>query len=218
MEEGTFERIGESRSTSVDVRLISATNADLEADVESGRFRQDLFYRINVFALRIPPLRERVEDIELLAKAFVMEFAAKTGKNVAGVNQTALELLLQYSWPGNIRELRNVIERAVLFETTSKIGLSSIMIEPTETKDHSFALFNEGIRDFSLEKAERELIARALHETGWQKTQAASLLGITRATLYAKVKHYNIQKQIPKQSDVQLAPAQPTQGQPVTIG
>ena len=117
-----------------------------------------------------------------------------------------------------MRELRNVIERAILLETTDKIGLRSIVIETAQAEATPGTPAGSRTRDFSLEKAERELIARALHETGWQKTQAASLLGITRATLYAKVKQYNIQRQRPQQDDAELTPCRPLEPEPVAVG
>jgi DNA-binding NtrC family response regulator len=192
LEEGTFERIGESRSTSVDVRLISATNADLEADVESGRFRQDLFYRINVFALRIPPLRERVEDIELLAEAFVMEFAAKTGKTVEGVSQTALDLMLRYSWPGNIRELRNVIERAVILEKQMELtpdslpgNIRGIRVGSDDRRDQ----FN--LRE-NLKSEERRVLKSALVAAKGVKREAARMLGVDERNLSYYLKKHRL--------------------------
>jgi len=132
--------------------------------------------------------------------------------------QTRTGSAAQAPLAGNVRELRNVIERAILLETTDKIGLDSVVIEPLETEEGGGALIRQGIKDFSLQKAERELIARALHETGWQKTQAAALLGITRATLYAKVKQYNIQKGQPKPTENQLLSGPAEQPQPVEVG
>lgn len=192
LEEGTFERIGESRSTSVDVRLISATNADLEADVESGRFRQDLFYRINVFALHIPPLRERVEDIELLAEAFVGEFAAKTGKNLGGISQAALDLLLRYSWPGNIRELRNVIERAVILEKQLELtpdslpgNIRSIAVGSDDRTDQ----FN--LRE-TLKSEERRVLKSALAAAKGVKREAAKMLGVDERNLSYYLKKHGL--------------------------
>lgn len=222
LQERTFRKVGGVKDLTCKATIIASSNRHLIKEVTEKRFRQDLYYRLNICPIVMAPLRssDRKEDIQILAHYFLKtsNICGARPNKVAAITKLAMEALHRHDWPGNVRELRNVIERAVLFESTSKIGLSSIMIEPTESNDHSLALFSERIRDFSLEKAERELIARALHETGWQKTQAASLLGITRATLYAKVKQYNIQKQTPKQSEVQLPPAQPTQAYPVTIG
>jgi DNA-binding NtrC family response regulator len=120
---------------------------------------------------------------------------------VTSLTKLAIEALEEHDWPGNVRELRNVIERAILLETTDKIGLSGIVIDPTECSEVSDSPTTNLIKGFSLAKAERELISRALQETGWQKTRAAALLGITRATLYAKVKQYNIEKDSPAVKD-----------------
>ena len=120
----------------------------------------------------------------------------KTGK-ITSMTKLAIEALTRYHWPGNVRELQNVIDRAIIYETTDKIGVNSIVIDPSEPGESSGATSVGGIKNYSLSKAERELISRALQETGWQKTRAAALLGITRATLYAKVKQYNIENNTP---------------------
>ncbi len=192
LEEGTFERIGESRSTNVDVRLISATNADLEANVESGRFRQDLFYRINVFAIHIPPLRERLEDVELLAEAFLVEFAAKTGKSLGGIGQDTLEMLRRYSWPGNIRELRNVIERAVILEKQRELtpvslpgNIRRVEVENDDRNDH----FN--LRE-SLKSEERRVLKSALMAANGVKREAARLLGVDERNLSYYLKKHGL--------------------------
>jgi transcriptional regulator with PAS, ATPase and Fis domain len=222
LQERTFRKVGGVKDLTCEATIIASSNRHLKEEVTEKRFRQDLYYRLNVCPIALAPLRssDRREDIHVLAHYFLehSNICGARANTVTAITKLAMEALHRHDWPGNVRELRNVIERAVLFETTSKIGLSSIMIEPAESKDQCLTLFNEGIRDFSLEKAERELIARALHETGWQKTQAASLLGITRATLYAKVKQYNIQKQPPRQSDVHLSAAPPTPPHAVPVG
>lgn len=199
LEEGTFERIGESRSTSVDVRLISATNADLEADVESGRFRQDLFYRINVFTIHIPPLRERIEDIDLLAEAFLIEFAAKTGKSLSGISSAALELLRRYSWPGNIRELRNVIERAVILEKQPELNPSSL---PGNIR--SAEAGNDSMEDSlnlrrALRSEERRVLKSALEAANGVKREAAKMLGIDERNLSYYLKKHGLTEGKPNQ-------------------
>jgi DNA-binding NtrC family response regulator len=182
-----------------------------------NRFRRDLYYRLSICPINIAPLSsaERRDDLRLLAEYFLRNSTvcpAKASK-ITSLTAMALEAIEKHTWPGNVRELRNVIERAILLETTDKIGLSNILIEPDEALSSSVvrdASYDEirntqtatrytqdpeaSAGDFSLEKAERELIARALQESGWQKTRAAELLGITRATLYAKVKQHNIQR------------------------
>jgi len=220
LQEHTFRKVGGVKDLTCKATIIASSNRHLKKEVAEKRFRQDLYYRLNVCPIVLAPLRSptRRDDIHLLAKYFLetSNICGSKSTKVKSLTKLAMEALHRHDWPGNVRELRNVIERAILLETSDKIALGSIMIEPEEHEDHAAGLFNDRIRDFSLEKAERELIARALHETGWQKTQAASLLGITRATLYAKVKQYNIQKQVPQQSEVQFAPSTPAQ--PVAIG
>ncbi len=220
LQERTFRKVGGAKDLTCQATIIASSNRQLKKEVRENRFRQDLYYRLNICPIILTPLRspERREDIRVLAQYFLANSnirGTQTNKAMA-ITKLALESLCQHDWPGNVRELRNVIERAILLECSDKIGLNSIVIESAESDEPSANLFSDRIRDFSLEKAERELIARALHETGWQKTQAASLLGITRATLYAKVKQYNIQKQPPKQSEVSLPASQPTEA--VAVG
>jgi len=221
LQERTFRKVGGVKDLTCKATIIASSNRALKKEVAEKRFRQDLYYRLNICPIMLAPLRapDRRDDIRLLAKYFMenSDICGAKPSKVKSITKLAMEALHRHDWPGNVRELRNVIERAILLETTDKIGLSSIMIEPGESEPHTVGLFSDRIRDFSLEKAERELIARALHETGWQKTQAASLLGITRATLYAKVKHYNIQKHTPKQSEIHFAPSAPSPTQPVTV-
>jgi len=222
LQERTFRKVGGVKDLTCKATLIASSNRNLKKEVAEKRFRQDLYYRLNICPIVLASLRapDRRDDIRLLAEYFLenSNICGTKPNKVTAITKLALEALRRHDWPGNVRELRNVIERAILLETTDKIALSSIMIEPGEHEDQAVGLFNDRIRDFSLEKAERELIARALHETGWQKTQAASLLGITRATLYAKVKQYNIQKQLPKQSEIQFSASAPACGQPVAAG
>ncbi|UCF38895.1 MAG: sigma-54-dependent Fis family transcriptional regulator [Acidobacteriota bacterium] len=191
LEEGTFERVGESRSTSVDVRLVSATNSDIEADVETGRFRQDLLYRINVFTIHIPPLRERTEDIALLANAFVKEFGLMTGRAVRRISDEAMAMLREYRWPGNIRELRNVIERAVILEKESILTPVSLPenIQMTGTAGEQHRTLN--LRE-SLKHEERRLLQAALDEAGGVKREAARLLGIDERNLSYFLKKHDL--------------------------
>ncbi|MHC4517947.1 MAG: sigma-54 interaction domain-containing protein [Planctomycetota bacterium] len=221
LQERTFRKVGGARDLTCKATIVASSNRNLKKEVTEKRFRQDLYYRLNICPVVLAPLRspDRREDIRLLAEYFLKnsDICGAQPNKVTAITKFAMEALHRHDWPGNVRELRNVLERAILLETTEKIGLSSIMIESDESEGDSTALFNDGIRDFSLEKAERELIARALHQTGWQKTQAASLLGITRATLYAKVKQYNIQKQTPQTGDITFGAAPPAQPEPVTV-
>jgi len=218
LQERTFRKVGGVKDLPCQATIIASSNRNLRKEVEEKRFRQDLYYRLNICPIEIAPLRspERREDIRLLADYFLRTstICSHRPTRVSAITPLALEALQRHDWPGNVRELRNVIERAILLESTDRIGLRSIVIESSQAG----APAGSRTRDFSLEKAERELIARALHETGWQKTQAASLLGITRATLYAKVKQYNIQRQKAQQDDAEPAPCRSLEPEPVAIG
>jgi DNA-binding NtrC family response regulator len=201
LQEKTFRKVGGTEDTICNATIIASSNRNLYEEVQSRRFRRDLYYRLNICPITIAPLRTagRREDIPLLAEYFLKTSSICPQKSIKTTSLTklALEALQKHNWPGNVRELQNVIERAILIETTDKIGLSSIVIDPFQSAELPDGHPTGQIRDFSLAKAERELIARALQQTGWQKTQAATLLGITRATLYAKVKQYNIWRQPP---------------------
>jgi len=221
LQERTFRRVGAVKDLPCQATIIASSNRHLHKEVSEKRFRQDLYYRLDICPIVLAPLGDpqRREDIRVLAEYFLQT------SNICGHEQTkataitplALEALQRHDWPGNARELRNVIDRAILLETTDKIGLRSIVIQATQTQDSAVAPAGDRARDFSLEKAERELIARALHETGWQKTQAASLLGITRATLYAKVKQYNIRKQGAGQDEVEIVSSECPEPEPVSV-
>jgi transcriptional regulator with PAS, ATPase and Fis domain len=219
LQERTFRKVGGIKDLACPATIVASSNRHLRTEVEERRFRQDLYYRLDICPITMAPLSdpERREDIALLAEYFLQTSTIRADRQprVNSITPLALEALERHDWPGNVRELRNVIERAILLETTDKIGLRSIVIETTHVQETAGAPAGGRAGDFSLEKAERELIARALRETGWQKTQAASLLGITRATLYAKVKQYNIQRQRPQQDDVELPCPQPLELEPV---
>lgn len=201
LQEKTFRKVGGIKTIPCSATIVASSNRNLQKQIRVNRFRLDLYYRLNTCPITIAPLRasERREDIELLAEYFLKTSTIcpeKAGR-ITSLTKLAVEALQKHDWPGNVRELCNVIERAILLEATGKIGLSSIMIDRPQSdydNESSGGLTAGRAASFSLEKAERELIARALQETGWQKTRAATLLGITRATLYAKVKQYNIEK------------------------
>ena len=193
-QEKEFRKVGGVKTMQCKATIIASSNRDLKQESQAGRFRSDLYYRLNICPIIIEPLTspDRKCDIPLLAEYFIETSELCPGKpnKVKGITKMALEALEQNSWPGNVRELKNIIERAILLETTDKIGLSSIVFD-----QNYYGQSNTGsVSDFSLEKAERQLIAGALQQTRWQKTQAAALLGISRATLYAKLEQYNIQK------------------------
>jgi DNA-binding NtrC family response regulator len=198
LQEMTFRKVGGIKDIACNATIMASSNRNLQKETQANRFRSDLYYRLNVSPIVIAPLRspDRKEDIGLLAEYFLDTSTICPDKpnKITSLTKLALAALQEYDWPGNVRELRNVIERAILLETTDKIGLNNIVIDPSACGGASENQIAGGTKSFSLEKAERELISRALQETGWQKTRAAALLGITRATLYAKVKHYNIEK------------------------
>ena len=184
IEEGKFERLGSTKTLHVDVRLIAATNRDLAQEVKEGRFRKDLYYRLNVFPIAIPPLRERSEDIPLLVWAFVSEFQKRMGKEIESIPRKSIEALQAYSWPGNVRELRNVIERAMIVSN----GKTLVIQVP---KPASLA----GEDSSNLEEMERRHILSVLEKTGWRvagKAGAAEILGLNRSTLLSKMKKLSI--------------------------
>jgi DNA-binding NtrC family response regulator len=224
LQEKCFRKVGGVKNITCNATIIASSNRNLKSEVQANRFRRDLYYRLNICPITLAPLRsqERRQDIRLLAEYFLKTSTIcpdKYGK-ITSLTELAVEALEKHDWPGNVRELCNVIERAILLETTDKIGLNAIYIEPTEWSEASNRTTHGLIKDFSLAKAECELIARALQKTGWQKTRAAALLGITRATLYAKVKQYNIEKDShitdgpAKQEQNEISP--PSLYQPVT--
>jgi transcriptional regulator with PAS, ATPase and Fis domain len=222
LQERVFRKVGGLKDIECRATVIASSNRDLKKEVREKRFRQDLYYRLNICPIVLTPLRspERRQDIQLLAQYFLRtsSICAHRPAPVSSITKLALEALCRHDWPGNVRELRNVIERAILLETTDKIGLSSIVIDPFDCQESPSHSVDGRMRDFSLEKAERELIACALHETGWQKTQAAALLGITRATLYAKVKQYNLRKDNHAADEAEIAVSEVSEALPVGVG
>ncbi|MGC4083260.1 MAG: sigma-54 dependent transcriptional regulator [Vicinamibacterales bacterium] len=187
LQERRFRRLGGRNEQSVDVRVIAATNVDPVEAVNKGKLREDLFYRLNVFALTLPPLRERKEDLPLLVQAFVTEFNTRNQKSVAGVDHEAMRMLEQYNWPGNVRELRNVIERATILSTGSFIEPRhlppSLLNEPLPQHQPQVAL----APGTTVEEAERRLILMTLEHTRDNKTRAAEILGISLKTLHNKL-------------------------------
>ncbi|HHB75002.1 MAG TPA: PAS domain S-box protein [Desulfobulbus sp.] len=188
LQNGEFERLGSSSTFKADVRIIAATNRDLEEDVRRGKFRQDLWYRLNVFPITVPPLRERLDDIPQLLDHFVDKFSRKQGRVITSMDATVLKTLQQYSWPGNIRELENVVERAVITSAGSNLTLADVLLPPSAEKQLSFK---------SLAEMERKYILEVLEETNWKvsgKNSAAEILGLKRSTLRAKMDKLGICK------------------------
>jgi DNA-binding NtrC family response regulator len=204
LQEKTFRKVGGVADMVCKATIIASSNRDLRHELQANRFRRDLYYRLNICPISIAPLAsaDRRSDIRLLTEYFLKTSTVcpDKAKKITSFTEMAFEAIEKHNWPGNARELRNVIERAILLETTDKIGLSSVLIETQDFGQLSCGTAESSVNspgsttDFSLDKAERQLIARALQESGWQKTRAAALLGITRATLYAKVKQHNIQR------------------------
>src|SRR3982751_256298 len=182
LQERQFERLGSNVTRHVDVRVIAATNADLRAALEQGTFREDLYYRLNVVPLNIPPLRDRKEDIPFLARHFIHKLAPDSGSRVESITDAAMEKLMQYHWPGNVRELENVIERSLVMCTGTQLDAADIKLEnaprPRQQTENHF--LPEGM---SLDAYEQELIREALRRADGNKSQAARLLGLTRNAL-----------------------------------
>jgi len=192
IQEKEFEPVGSSQTLKVDIRVVAATNKDLEAEIASGRFREDLFYRLNVVTLHVPPLRTRREDIPLLADFFLKRYAEKNRRLIKGFSPRAVDLLMRYSWPGNVRELENVVERAVILareDTITPVEFpATIRALDIDETDPDFELTPGS----SLKDMERRMIIRTLEETGGNRTQAAEILGISRRTIQLKLKEYGI--------------------------
>ena len=194
--ERTFERIGSSRTLLADVRLVAATNKDLAAMVKSGTFREDLYFRLAVVPIHIPPLRERVSDIPLLATNFLQELAAENSKRIIGIATPAMESLLKYHWPGNVRELRTAIEHAVVLCKSDMIGLREL---PASLRTPASEGSNRETREvisagkLTLKEAERQLLIHALEESNGNRTDAARKLGISRRTLHRKIHEFQLQ-------------------------
>ncbi|MCA9081893.1 MAG: sigma-54-dependent Fis family transcriptional regulator, partial [Planctomycetaceae bacterium] len=195
LQDREFEPVGGNKTHKVDVRLVLATNEDLEEKVRKGEFRQDLFYRINVITVTQPPLRERIGDIPLLVDHYVQQMNDQTGKRVKGFDDQALHALQRYNWPGNVRELLNVIERAVVL---AKSDIVSLIDLPEHLRrdaiDQQFELnrLNGGNLKSALANPERQIILEALEASGWNRQETARVLGINRTTLYKKMKKYDI--------------------------
>jgi len=190
LQEQEFERVGGSQTHKVDVRVIAATNRDLEQEVRRGAFRADLFYRLNVFPIEVPPLRERKDDVPLLASYFVRKFSQRMGKRIQGVNRAVYEQLHQYDWPGNVRELANLLERAVILCQADILELKHLAVSRVKA---GAAIPAEGIP--TLEEAERRLILRALEQTGGTLAGphgAAQILGLNRSTLWSRMRKLGI--------------------------
>ena len=186
LQEFSFERLGGNTPIKVDLRLVTATNQDLRKKIAEGTFREDLFYRLNVITVTLPPLRERKEDIRLLAEHFVKKFSRKCPSELKGISKGALDKMMRYAWPGNVRELENVMERAVVLCRGGYISENDIPLESSTVQ--------QGSSRASLSYVERDHIIATLEQTGWNLSETASRLGIHRNTLRSKLKQYGIRK------------------------
>ncbi len=188
LQTGSIERVGSSKARRVDVRVVAATNTTLRAEVEAGRFREDLLFRLNTIEIHLPPLRERREDLPLLARHFLARHAARYRKDITGLDAEALRLLLDHPWPGNVRELDHAVERAVLLA-------AGPLLAPAD-----FALAADGagrappprLEELTLEEVERVLIQKALQRAGGNVSQAAARLGLSRSALYRRLQHFGL--------------------------
>jgi two-component system nitrogen regulation response regulator NtrX len=191
LEEQRFERVGTNELLHVDVRVIAATNKNLEQEIAKGSFRQDLFYRLNVIPFFVPPLRDRSEDIAVLARFFLGEFSSEYGKKTRELSDGAMEILMRYPWPGNVRELKNLVERLVIICPQSRIEPHHLPPElfrgVAESPQHPYSTLHEARSAY-----EREFILRKLQEHRWNMTQTASALGLERSHLYRKMKSLGI--------------------------
>jgi DNA-binding NtrC family response regulator len=195
LESQTFMRVGGEREIKVEIRIIAATNKDLEAMVKEGFFRKDLYYRLKVMVVEMPPLRDRLEDILLLSNLFIEENNKEYTKNIKGFSEEAKKLMTQYSWPGNVRELRNVIERAMILTDQEVITPKHLPFELKQSEktlgDTEFQI-SEVTSDMSLENMEKLHLSKVLKRLEWNKSKASKILGISRATLRAKIRRYSL--------------------------
>jgi transcriptional regulator with PAS, ATPase and Fis domain len=187
LQQKEFRRLGGQEEMKVDVRILAATNQDLKKAISENRFREDLFYRLNVISIHVPPLRERKEDIPLLAKAFIRRYCLELNKEPVQISSPAMQLMTDYDWPGNVRELENVIERALVIGRGLEIATDDLPFSHKELGTEAFPK--------SLKLMEKMHIKKILEEMGWNITKAARVLEIDRQTLYNKIEKYHIEKE-----------------------
>lgn len=196
LQEREVMRVGGTRPTKVDVRVIAATNRDLEAMVKDGRFREDLYYRLNIIPINLPPLRNRRDDISILIEFFIAKHSRNAQRKIKGLTASARNLLMNYSWPGNVRQLESAIERAILLCEGDEISVEDLPLEirqeSSPSNSFNFKLPPEGI---SFEDLEKSLITQAMEQTGWNITRAAKLLGLSFRTLQYRLEKFDMKKQ-----------------------
>jgi DNA-binding NtrC family response regulator len=186
LQSGELERLGSSRTRQVNVRVLAATNADLRAEVAAGRFREDLLFRLNTIEIHLPPLRDRREDIPLLAKHFLSQYAQRYRQEASSFDSAAMQILLEHPWPGNVRELDHTVERAVLMAQGPSVSVADLGLRPTRVAGTA------RLEDMSLEDVETFLIRKALARHGNNVSQAAEALGLSRSALYRRMQRYGI--------------------------
>jgi len=199
IQEGEFERLGSAKTMKVNVRIIAATNRDLKLEVQKGTFREDLWYRLNVFPITLPPLRQRKEDIPLIVEHFTRVFSKKVGKSITSISAATMKMFQEHSWPGNVRELSNVVERTLV----TAQGPVLHVVEQFEQKDTQASEFGK-----TLEEVERDHITNILEQTGWRlegPTGAARVLGLNPSTLRTRMLKLGIQKSIKAESVLRRA-------------
>ena len=191
LQEKTFERVGGSETIQSNFRLISATNADLKQEIEAGRFRLDLYYRLNILPIEIPPLRERRQDIPLLANYFIETISKEMGRKIDSIEVSVMQMLKKYSWPGNIRELRNIIERLIVMAQDGKISGDDLPLEIQEMDSDMNRVFSEDLKG-ATQDFEKEYIMEIMRRNSWNVTKASREMNIARKTLYKKLNDYGI--------------------------
>ena len=191
--ERTFERVGSNKTLSADVRVVTATNKNLGALVKEGKFREDLFFRLSVVEVPLPPLRERKNDLPLLVTAFIKEFATENGKNVNAISHEAMQTLVDYSWPGNVRELRTAIEHAVVLARADSISVRDLPQNIRLRDEQELGGDPLTAHDLTVKEAEKQLIIRALKEANGNRTEAAEKIGMSRRTLHRKLHVYQLE-------------------------
>jgi transcriptional regulator with PAS, ATPase and Fis domain len=192
LQEREFQRLGGTRVLRTDARMIAATNRDLNKGTSLGQFREDLYYRLNVFAIRLPPLRERRDDILPLTQCFLEEFARTFATPPAGISRAGRQMLLDYHWPGNVRELRNILERAAILCDGGLIAEEHLALQPQVSR--TVAPTSDSEADSDLSSVERAMIERALQQARYNKSKAAKALGLTRHQLYIRMRRHGIGK------------------------
>jgi len=193
LQEKEFSRVGGNEVIKVDVRIIAATNRDLKKAIEEGKFREDLYYRLNVISILIPPLRERKEDIPLLVDHFIEKFNIEMKKKIEGISPEALNSIMAYTWPGNVRELENTIERAMVITKGTMINVEDLGL-PSRAEENSLTCAAPPSGDKSMKAVEKDHMAKILKENDWNIQRSAEILGIDRVTLYNKIRKYELKK------------------------